>query len=292
MNPLATMNRWPWYGRWPLKVSLFGLTILVVCFPYPRMLARNLARWGDPDRLIEPEHPRLGAWIAELRAGLPAGTNHDETLHAVQRFVYEKVPYEWDWNTWGVADYLPTVAEVLDQGREDCDGRAVVAASLLRNLGYDAHLVNDLTHVWVRTEVGDTLSPGTAPIITRTDEGRQFRLPSLAESARAAGVGIAVFPASREVVIVFVFWLLLIRPGTGWPWAVGGAALLIASLVLHRLGGSSLQHDTLPITTTLGTVCLIAAVAMLIVAGNLATHRARSTAHPRASAAGPASPSV
>ena len=47
-------------------------------------------------------------------------------VRGVEKFVYGHVPYAWDWDTWGVADYLPSVAEVRRMGREDCDGRAVV----------------------------------------------------------------------------------------------------------------------------------------------------------------------
>ena len=45
----------------------------------------------------------------------------------------------------GSADYMPTVKEIFDKAaetdgaaREDCDGRAVIAASLMKRLGYDA----------------------------------------------------------------------------------------------------------------------------------------------------------
>ncbi len=228
------LNGLSWYARLPIKWALWGLVILAVCFPYPDRLVRHLRHWIDPNQLVEPDAPALKPMVEELRAELTDGLAPKDALKRVERFVYEKIRFEWDWNTWGVVDYLPTVSEVIEQGKEDCDGRAVVAASLLRNFGFEAYLVNDLAHMWVRTEVGDTMSPGEKPVAVATERGLEIRLPSIVDSLKALAFGVAVFPRGRELIIVFALWLLLLRRNGGVACSLISLALLIAGLLLTR----------------------------------------------------------
>lgn len=59
-------------------------------------------------------------------------------LEEIEKFVYEKNKSAWDWEVWGNVNYIPTVEEAIASGREDCDGQAIVGASMLREYGYDA----------------------------------------------------------------------------------------------------------------------------------------------------------
>ena len=126
-------------------------------------------------------------------------------------------------------DYLPTVTEVIEQGKEDCDGQAVVAASLLKNFGYDAQLVNDLVHMWVKTDKGETMSPGKAAVVVATEDGLTIRPPAITEISKALAFGIAVFPLVRELIVVIALWLLLLRDN-------GGLGCSVVSLVLRDIG--------------------------------------------------------
>jgi hypothetical protein len=236
MMSLYALNTLRWYARLPIKWAVLGLTVLVVCFPYPGRLVRHLQHCRDPNALIEPDAPALQPLVEELRSRLSDDLKPRDALKRVERFVYEKIPYEWDWNTWGTADYLPTVTEVIEMGKEDCDGQAVLAASLLRCFGFNARLVNNFSHMWVRTDQGDTMSPGAKPVIVSTDEGPQFHLEGLTELPRGLAFGIAVFPLLRELIILGVMWLLLLRRGGGILPSIVGLALLIAGLFLLRAG--------------------------------------------------------
>jgi len=169
-----------------------------------------MQHWSDPNALIQPDAPALAPLAADLRAQISPNSQPGQVLSQVEKFVYKKVPYEWDWNTWGMADYLPSVDEVLDMGREDCDGRAVVAASLLKNLGYDARLVTDFAHVWVWTPFGETMGPGKTRTVEVTDKGMRFNARGLLQIPHITSYGIAVFPVERELVLLAVFWLLLL----------------------------------------------------------------------------------
>jgi hypothetical protein len=227
----------PWWYRWSVKLAVLGLTILLVAYPYPHRLATHLLRWRNPSVLIDPDAPALEPLVNEARSLLTADQPPQKQLRIIQRYVYEKLPYAWDWETWGVADYIPTVEEALAEGREDCDGRAVIAASILRALGHEAELVSDYTHVWVKTEVGETMSPGKRQSVIATDTGVQVRWRYLTDLVRASAYGWAVFPLYRELIVVAVFWILILWPGTAWRWRGLILLLLVDALLRLRVAG-------------------------------------------------------
>lgn len=238
MRSLFILNTLPWYTRLPIKWAILGITIFLICFPYPNLFVRHLRHWRNPNALIEPDAPALQPWVEELRRELPADLPPREALQRVERFVYEKVPYDWDWNTWGLSDYLPTVTELIEMGREDCDGRAVVAASLLHNLGFKAQIVTDFAHVWVKTDQGELMGPGRRKAVVATDRGLQFHWRALAGLPQATVYGIAVFPLVRELVVLFIAWGLLLRANAGIARSLLALVLLCTGLLLLRKGAS------------------------------------------------------
>jgi hypothetical protein len=228
--------------RLPIKWALFGISVIVVCFPYPGRLIKHVQHWRDPNALIEPEAAGIASLTDELMAQIPEGLPAGEVLHRVERFVYEKVPYDWDWNTWGTADYLPTVDEVIAKGKEDCDGRAVVAASILRRLGYDAQLVTDFAHVWVKTDHGEIMGPGKQKAVTATEKGLRLNARALTNLPGSVAYGVAVFPLSRELILLCVAWVLMIRSGRSTASLVISLLLLVAGLSLLRAGSHEYGH--------------------------------------------------
>ena len=237
VKKLLVLNTLPWHTRLPVKWAILGLTVLAVSFPYPRLAYRHLQHWRDPNALIEPHAPALQPWVEELRPSLFAELPPSEALKRVERFVYDKVPYEWDWNTWGLGDYLPTVSEVIGMGREDCDGRAVIAASLLQNFGFKAQIVTDFAHVWVKTDKGEAMGPGRRKAVIATDQGLQVQWSALAELPRASIYGIAVFPLIREMIVLLVGWWLMLRTNAGVIRSLFALVLLCMGLLLLRKGG-------------------------------------------------------
>src|SRR5262245_14541585 len=152
-----------WWQRWhegrawlrvPTKLLLLALVVAVTLYPRADYFQTWVKRLQDIGSLLDPAHPGLAPFEADVRAQLKSNADPAEALHAVEKVVYARVPYAWDWDTWGVVDYLPTVDEVLKMGKEDCDGRAVVAASLLRRMGYEAQLDSDVLQCWVDRAAG------------------------------------------------------------------------------------------------------------------------------------------
>jgi len=245
--------------RWPIKLAMVCLTALVVCFPHPKRFIEQVNRWRNPNALIEPEAPALRPMIDELAPEVAALKNPEEVLRLIEAFVYTHVPYDWDWNTWGMADYTPTVAQVIQKGREDCDGRAVLAASLLRHFGFDAHLVSNFAHVWVSTPRGDIMGPGKRKAIVATDKGVKFNWHGLTVLPRAAGFGIAVFPFLRELLILCVVWLIAISRRVPMKRQIVLLVVMASALALLRQGGSSYRHPTLWLQL-LATAAIVAAI--------------------------------
>ncbi len=245
MNRLFYLNTFRWYVRLPIKWAVFGLVTLFVCYPYPSLLTKHLRHWQDPNALIEPNAESLQPLARDLRESIPPGLSAKKTLRHVEMFVYERVPYEWDWNTWGMADYLPTVDEVIEKGKEDCDGRAVVAASLLSGLGFKAEIVTDFAHVWVKTDKGETMGPGGKKAIVATDQGLKINWRGLTELPRASAYGVAVFPQERELILLLLGWLLLLGARTGRRRSLIAACVLVAGFYAVRFGGTEYRHPIL-----------------------------------------------
>ena len=264
MRSIFIFNTLRWYTRLPLKWAILGLTVLEVSFPYPRLAYRHLQHWMNPNALIEPHAPALQPWVEELRPSLLPDLPPRETLRRVERFVYDKVPFEWDWNTWGLSDYLPTVTEVIEMGKEDCDGRAVVAASLLENFGFKAQIVTDFAHVWVKTDKGETMGPGRRTAVVATDRGLQVQWSALGELPRGLLYGIAVFPLIRQLIVLVVGWWLMLRSNSGIVRSLAALALLCGGLLILRVGGSD-YYNPIRWLQILGAVSIAAAVCLLLV---------------------------
>jgi len=279
-NRLFVLNRLPWPLRLPVKWLLFGLTYFVVCFPFPARFVRHVQHWRNPHALVEPHAPELEPLVAKLQMKLGPDLSESQVLKHVESFVYSHVPYAWDWDTWGMADYLPTVAEVIQMGREDCDGRAVIAASLLTRVGIPATLVTDFEHAWVKTKAGEVMAmPRPKPIAVVADEtGVHYNFRALAYLPDALAFGISVFPLVRELMIVASLWLLLLRPNGGAACNLVSMSLLVGGLIALRAGQTTGLWLQL-----LGVTAILAGVALTLT-------WARSNARRSASAAGPAAP--
>ena len=231
---IARWQRW-WRGRL-FRLAIGVLGTLLLFFPRLDLAVKQLGRLGDWDALIEPNHPALAAINAEIDAKLPPGTTGRAEMQAVQRWVYENVKYRYDWVRWGNLDYWPTVSEVLETREEDCDGRAVLAASLLRARGFStAHLEGNFSHVWVALGANDPRTRETVPLAMMSPIGKPafsrgggsltVNLPDW-NGFRPMFMDMTRFPVVR-IFALAALWLL-VTGGAGLTGSVfaGGAALV------------------------------------------------------------------
>ncbi|MFQ6124640.1 MAG: hypothetical protein ACE5R6_08565 [Candidatus Heimdallarchaeota archaeon] len=70
-------------------------------------------------------------------------------VNMVEIFTYLHVKHKPDTMQYLTIDHLPTVSEVMRTGVDDCDGRAILATTLLLSRGYDAWVLANPWHYWV-----------------------------------------------------------------------------------------------------------------------------------------------
>lgn len=246
-SPVTSAGGLRWYVRMPLKWLTFAVVLLFVSFPDPRLAWRSLQRYLNLNSLIDAEHPRIREWADKLSTSQPAlATTQPAHRHAVvEAFIYRHVPYAWDWVTYGAAEYIPTVAEMFEQAkrhqdglpREDCDGRAVMCASLLAALGYESRIVTDLRHVWVETPEGALMGPGRRPTLVATTQGTRtdFR-GTLANIPVSLSFGVSVFPFWREFILWLTLVLLSLHVRMSWRAGLIGTVLTLQGWLFMRCG--------------------------------------------------------
>lgn len=241
--------------RWAIKAAVVGVVALFTMYPNPVLLVRHVARALDLNGLIAPEAPgvaelearvrtRVAGWghRGEASAAEWTPAEHASVLMAVNMEVVKRLPYEFDWDNWGCANYFPTAAEALERGVSDCKGRAVVAASVLTRLGYTPRLVSDLSHVWVWTKEGETMSPvATASgrrVVTADERGSRVDARAILSSGgllrdvpARLGYAVSVFPPMRTGIIAAAVWAVLLRRRPSWMHAAIGAAAMAGGLV-------------------------------------------------------------
>lgn len=247
-------------GRPPRRVRKAALLLgvcLLMLYPNPVRLWRHVARLLEPSAMIEPDHPRLSALALEVDREVPdRHADAASVLRCVERVVYQRLPYKFDWDNWGCANYIPTVDEVLDRGCSDCKGRAVVAASLLVRRGVPARLVSDLSHMWVWTPGGETMSPvrtaSGRKVLSASERGSRIDPLALlspsglvADIPNRVGFAMAIYPTWRVVVMLVAFWLVLLRITPNWRWALLGAWAMLGGLVCFKASCLNIREPLL-----------------------------------------------
>jgi len=233
LKSTLSLYRLAWYWRIPGKWLIFLLVLLFVCYPNPVLLYRNIGRWRNPNSLVNPNSPALEPLLRDVEQQLGGDRSPGAAFLAVESTVRKQIRYAFDWETWGVTDYFPTVEEIMDKGQEDCDGRAIIAASVLRRLGFEAFVVADFAHAWVQTPQGDLMGPRKAEAVVTGVNGPRFTWVAMREMPDALAFGVAVFPVIREWIILLTAWLLLLG-SVGGRAAMLSLGLMVAGLYMLR----------------------------------------------------------
>ncbi len=290
-NKLARLK---WHWRWLAKTALFALVVLEVLYPHPVLLVKQIQHLANIESLIDPNLPDMPQINREIDQELAAGATPEKEAKAVERYVYRQIKYEYDWNIWGNVDYWPTAAEVWALKREDCDGRAILAASILRARGFkDAHVVANLSHVWVAAGGKEWMGPQADKNFTREGGKTKITLPSLSTLAVTLAM-MSEFPAVRSYLILAALLGLCFHPCRHWGGALTVGALgALGLLLLLKWGGGYLSHETrleggrLLFSLLLLSGSIVLAMGMPRVLALLSSWRTRGSIQPAvASAAG------
>ena len=176
----SRLARLPRVWRYLLKWLVLASVTTVVLYPHPGLLYRQVQHLRNVESLIQPDLPEIAAINREIDAQLATNALRRDELKVVERYVYQHVPYKYDWLNWGNFDYWPTAIEVLGRKREDCDGRAVLAATILRARGFaTAQIVANLNHVWVVVDQTELMGPQKEKNLRRVGGRTVVTLPGL-----------------------------------------------------------------------------------------------------------------
>ena len=245
MNRLATagVQFWRWLEtqrplkRVSLKVALLAGVVLFALYPNPVLLVRQVGHLLNMESLIQPDLPAMPDINRAIDQLIATNTPTLTEFKAVERFVYRRIAYQYDWHGWWNLDYWPTAAEVWERQREDCDGRAVLAASILRARGHaDARLVANLQHVWVAVGTNELMGP-MADKNFRREGGKLvdgklvgaktvITLPSLKTLLDSLAM-TCKFPAWRVVLMLVTLLALVFHPAAD----TGRFAMLCAGML-------------------------------------------------------------
>ncbi len=119
--------------------------------------------------LLDPNNPDVGILndnfeqflqeseqIAKTRDQFSSLEEYEVSM--VEIFTYLHVKYKSDFMQYLALDHRPTVSEVMRTGVDDCDGRAILVATLLLFRGYDAWVFAGPWHHWVQVILGNGTS--------------------------------------------------------------------------------------------------------------------------------------
>ncbi len=198
-----------------LRLVLVAAWILLVLYPNPGNLIASVYRLKNP-----PVMPFQVIDIAlELEGVAP---------HEIEQFVFNRVPYQFDWEVYDMPWYFPTLDEILQKNSGDCKSRYLLFASLLEELDIPYQKNISLTHIWVGYEgkKESNLENYNESFIV-VDQSGQARLslprPDLRRSGQSFYRGFwEVMPADRKLLLTsglpLFFVIFTLQPAFSKPF--------------------------------------------------------------------------
>lgn len=124
-----------------LGVLFLFLWTLFTLYPQPMYLIKSIYRLANPP--IDPHYSKV-LFIAE--------NTPKKSLLAIEGIVVATISYQYDWQTYNMPWYFPTVNEVFEKGAGDCKSRMIVIASILEAQEEEYTINASPTHIWVEYE--------------------------------------------------------------------------------------------------------------------------------------------
>lgn len=148
----------------PMLLSVLWITLTL--YPNPALIPRAVNQALTPG--IDPA--AVAHWAKELP---------DDPAYIESQVLGKYVPYSVPWQSHGVPWYFPTTAEVVQQGSGDCQGRALVLASILEAKNIPYRLEASFDHIWVSypQKESNSLENSAIRIMTNDETGRRMQLP-------------------------------------------------------------------------------------------------------------------
>jgi hypothetical protein len=266
--------------RWLIKPFLFAAVTVLVLNPNLKRAFLQVGHVLQPDSLIQPSFGAMPSINAQIDRIVRADRGRHSEARLVAKFVLQKIYYVSDYENWGNLDYWPTAEEAWHRGQEDCDGRAILAASILRSRGYhSAALAVSLDHMWITVDENEK-DPSRPPHLVAllgpnpdlcVPLHKKSRLGDLVLLAKAflhpATFGdasthlFAGIPAVRKAILIVAFLLLCAH-----PWQKPAGALMVTALGLVSailLANWDPDHGPLLMAMS-GSIVLLAALGLAL----------------------------
>ena len=180
-------------------VFIFLFWTLLTLYPRPADLARSVYRVFRPP---------VNADFVAARADLFA---HAETGREIDRAVRQAFPYQYDWVTFGMPWYFPSIDEAFLSMAGDCKTRLLVLASVLESRGIPYSIAVSPTHVWVEYEGKSSNVIENAGVTLFSSETGTLQLPVDIDLRRSVDSFWTAFwhymPADRKASLLIGFGL-------------------------------------------------------------------------------------
>lgn len=184
-----------------IVVAMLSFWTFVVCFPNPLIFARNVKRY-----INLPVDPSV---IEIIDAEIP-----DEP-EQIERFALKLIEYQYDWENYGMPDYVATARESVTKRRGDCEDRAIVLASLFEAKNIPYNLRASIVHYWVDYS-GKKVSKSENENVAffKKEDGKfRLKLPDMGQWRRYFNAGKKgfwdVMPESRKALMLFGWAIVL-----------------------------------------------------------------------------------
>jgi hypothetical protein len=270
--------------RWLVKSLAFVVFTVAVLNPNLKRAVLQVQHTFTPEALIQTNFTALPAINAQLDRWVVGDRGQHSEARLVAKFVLRKIKYVTDYENWDNLEYWPTAEEVWSKRQEDCDGRAILATSILRSRGFpSARMVVGLDHMWIRVNENEKnpskpphfvalLSPNPNFSLELHERSKALDWVRLAKAllhpAALRDTLTALFaeiPPLRKAVLVTLFLLLCYH-----PCRYSQRLLIVVAL---GLGAVSLLHDWYPARTHSPEAIAASALLSMAVAGALLAER-------------------
>src|SRR5579862_1672950 len=86
--------------RFCAKLSILAIVVFFVLFPNPYRMVLEIVHLSDVESLIQPNMPAMAEINAEIDKLTPPDATRQQQLKVVEKFVYQKIKYQYDWYLW------------------------------------------------------------------------------------------------------------------------------------------------------------------------------------------------
>ncbi len=193
----------------------------------------------------------------------------EHELKIIQWYVYQNIDYTFDWDLWKNVDYWPTAEETWKRKKEDCDGQAILAVSIMRSRGFkNARVAGNILHVWVEVDSTGIMGAMEEKSVTKEAGKIKLNFPSTTLILKSFAFIMENFPAFRILFLLFTILGLCYIPFGRWQDFQKNALFLLLGFIFIRewsIGCNSYDKININFDFLIGWIFLISSYLFSIV---------------------------